>query len=512
MKAVGGVCGVVLLRNDGAALLQWRDDKPTIQDPGIWVFPGGHAEPGEKLHAAAKREFQEETCYRCDDLRFLVSFSAEDLGYPGEYDIVFFWTCFDGAQEVKCCEGQDLQFIARDAVSLLPTRDYLPHVWDMAIAARNTMIDNELSHRTITGIGRYKDLHIEGHTSETVLALYRRMLCLRSTEEALIAEYHPADEMRCPIHFCVGQEAIPAALSLLLRPDDMLFSHHRSHGYYFAKGAPMRELFAEIYGKATGANGGRAGSQDISHSDSRFYSGAILAGAVSIAVGAAFAFKYRKSKQISVSGFGEGATDEGAFWEAMNYAGKQQLPILFIIENNRYATFSDQLNRQASDNICERVRTFGVRAKRIFGNDVIKVYDTLSAEIKALREGRGPSLVEAYTYRWNSHVGPEDDNVNAYRTVEEISFWKANCPIDLLEEKLRQAPYWSDEIKTQMEDEIRSEIAANFQFAKESPFPKNIGWHDANWSASSPLADSLLTEAEGIVFDHTQVEARLGPY
>src|ERR1022692_3775793 len=348
------------------------------------------------------------------------------------------------------------------------------------------MTDAELTHKTITNIGRYKDLRIEGHSKETVLALYRQMLRLRCTEKALIDEYHPADEMRCPIHFCIGQEAVPAALSLLAGRQDLLFSHHRSHGYYFAKGAPMRELFAEIYGKETGANGGRAGSQDISHTDSGFYSGAILAGAVGIAVGAAFGFKYRRSKQISISGFGEGATDEGAFWEAMNYAGKQQLPILFVIENNRYATFSDQLKRQAADNICERVRTFGVRATRIFGNDVVKVYDTLRAEIEALRQGDGPSLVEAYTYRWNSHVGPEDDGVNNYRPAAEMSFWKENCPIKLLEEKLRDAAQLTDALKDRMVADIAAEIAENFRFAQESPFPADINWEDANWTSASP--------------------------
>jgi len=114
MISGGTVCGVVLIRDDGAALLQLRDDKPDIQDPGIWVFPGGHADPGEEAVDAAKREFLEETCYQVEDLRFLVSYSA---------------------QQVKCCEGQDLQFIARDAVSLLQTRSYLPGVWDLAIAA-----------------------------------------------------------------------------------------------------------------------------------------------------------------------------------------------------------------------------------------------------------------------------------------------------------------------------------------------------------------------------------------
>jgi pyruvate dehydrogenase E1 component alpha subunit len=373
-------------------------------------------------------------------------------------------------------------------------------------------MNTELSHGTITSIGRYREMQVAHLDRQTLLKLYRQMLRLRKTELALHEEYHPADEMRCPIHFCIGQEAIPSALSLLVRSDDYLFSHHRSHGYYFAKGAPMEELFAEIYGKATGANGGRAGSQDISHSSSKFYSGAILAGAVSIAVGAAFAFRHRKSTQVSIAGFGEGATDEGAVWEAMNYAGKQRLPILFVIENNRYATFSDQLKRQASDNICDRVRPFGVRATRIFGNDVVKAYDVLGGEIAAIRDGAGPALVEAYTFRWNSHVGPEDDSANNYRTDEEMAFWKRNCPVELLEERLRLAGYLTDEAKARMESEISAEIAANFRFAKDSPFPSSIDWQDANWSTSSPLADQLLTEIEGNIFDPNQAEAKLGPY
>src|SRR5689334_3546643 len=113
-----------------------------------------------------------------------------------------------------------------------------------------------LSHRTIVQMGHYRSLSLEGVDRQVALRLYHQMLRLRRTEEALHAEYHPAEEMRCPIHFCIGQEAIPAALSLLVQPDDFMFSHHRSHGYYFAKGSPLRELFAEIYGRETGADGG----------------------------------------------------------------------------------------------------------------------------------------------------------------------------------------------------------------------------------------------------------------
>jgi 8-oxo-dGTP pyrophosphatase MutT (NUDIX family) len=129
------VCGVVLLRSDGAALLQLRDDEPSIADPGIWVFPGGHVEPGESLEAAAVREFLEETRYRCDQLHELVRLSAKDIGYASDFCFAFFWCCFDGRQEIVCCEGQDLRFIQRDAAESLAKRDYLLRVWDMALAA-----------------------------------------------------------------------------------------------------------------------------------------------------------------------------------------------------------------------------------------------------------------------------------------------------------------------------------------------------------------------------------------
>jgi TPP-dependent pyruvate/acetoin dehydrogenase alpha subunit len=362
-------------------------------------------------------------------------------------------------------------------------------------------------------MGRYPGPDLAGVPADTLLRLYHQMLRLRRMEEAMHREYHPADEMRCPIHFCIGQEAVPAALSLLTRADDYVFSHHRSHGYYFAKNSPLRELFAEIYGKATGASGGKAGSQDISHAETHFYSGAILAGAVSIAVGAAFGFKYRGTRQVSISGFGEGCTDEGAFWEAMNYAGKQRLPVLFVCENNRYATFSDQLKRQAQDNIAERVRAFGVRATSIFGNDTVLAYRTLGAEIERLRAGDGPALVEAYTYRWNSHVGPEDDGANAYRTAEEMAFWKAHCPVALLGARLREAGHLTEALAAQYEQEVADEVAANFKFAKESPFPADTNWRRMNYDDTTPEADRLLgSAAAGGAFDQYQAEAKLGPY
>ena len=373
--------------------------------------------------------------------------------------------------------------------------------------------DDRLSHQTIQTGGDYIGVDLTQVGPETGFRMWTQMSRLRMVEQALHEEYHPADEMRCPIHFCIGQESIPAALSLLLKSTDYLFSHHRSHGYYFAKGSPLRELFAEIYGKETGANGGKAGSQDISHHATRFYSGAILSGAVAIAAGVATGLKIRKSKEISVAGFGEGATDEGAFWETLNYVGKEKLPLLLVCENNRYATYSDQLKRQSLDNISERVRPFGIRSVKIFGNDCPIAYQTLAEGIEGIRAGEGPLLVEAYTFRWNSHVGPEDDGKNAYRTNQEMEFWKRNCPIRLLENALKAANFWDEKAALSAKEAIQKEIEECFRFAKESPFPSGVCWQEVNWADQSPLADQLLKEEEqASLFDQNQSDAKLGPY
>ena len=129
------VCGVVLLRSDGAALMQLRDEKPGINDPGLWCFPGGHCEPGEAHSVCASREFFEETRYRCTDLRHLVTFAAAEIGYRGEYEISFFLEPFDGVQQWDCCEGQDLRFVRRQEAGVLPMREYVTRVWDLAMAA-----------------------------------------------------------------------------------------------------------------------------------------------------------------------------------------------------------------------------------------------------------------------------------------------------------------------------------------------------------------------------------------
>ena len=371
---------------------------------------------------------------------------------------------------------------------------------------------NCLNHETILKRGRYKNLSLDSLDAKQVRDLYCFMMHLRKSEEELIDEYHPADEMRCPVHFCIGQEAVPAALSLLIDADDFLFSHHRSHGYLLAKGAPLKALFAELYGRETGANGGKAGSQDISMPSLNFYAGAILSGSVAISVGVGFGFQLKGRRDVVVTGFGEGATDEGVFWEAINYAALRKLPIVFLCENNLYATYSHQLKRHVADNISQRVTAFGVQTRTLFGNDVIAVYSAIEEGMQHARSGKGPFFIEAYAYRWNSHVGPEDDSFAEYRSQTEIDFWKANCPIALLEEQMFTDNLLDEAQKKAIIKKIEAEIAEAFEYAKNSPFPTVSDWEESNSCKSSPLADRLLKEIEAVDFNHFQEDALPGPY
>jgi len=516
---------VVLLRSDGAALMQLRDNKPGLPRANMWVIPGGHQDPGEECLPAARRELKEETDYDCPDLCYLATIDDTNDVTGQTYKLTVFWARYDGRQQVRCLEGRELRFLPRREAGGMNMPEVVVQAWDLALRASTAKVcpllncnESEIEVMTtitheglLRGEGCTKpDLH--GFNQELAYKLYRSMMRLRRMEMALYKEYHPADEMRCPVHFCIGQEAVSASLSHLLGAKDYVFSHHRSHGYFMGKNAPMKALFAELYGRETGANGGRAGSQDISYADVNFFSGAILAGAVAIATGAAFGERYRGTTNIAVTGFGEACTDEGVFWEAISFARLNQLPVVFVCENNRYSTFSPQLDRQVSDNLAERVAAFGMDSVSIFGNDVVTVYKTLEKAVAKARAGKGPTFVQAYTYRWNGHVGATGDETQGYRTPEEVDYWKAMCPIKLLEEAFASTASLSDTQKSQWIAAIDHEISEAFAYAKSSPFPSEPDWHYLNYSTSTPEADRLLVDVEGGGFNQYQAEAVPGPY
>jgi pyruvate dehydrogenase E1 component alpha subunit len=372
----------------------------------------------------------------------------------------------------------------------------------------------DINHKSIMAMGRYRGLSIAEIEPQLLKDMYRFMLRLRRCQEEIANRYHPADQMRCPVHFCIGEEAMPAALSFLISRDDYLFSHHRSHGYYLAKGGAMTGLIAELHGRETGTNGGMAGSQEISSPDLNFYSVAIISGMLATAVGAGLGLTLKKRNQIAFAVFGDAATEEGVFWESINYAALKRLPVVFICENNGYSTYSPQRKRQPEIEIHSRVKSFGIRTHALFGNDVAAAYSLMKDAIDRVHSGEGPVFLELYTYRWKGHVGPEDDDYIGYRPSHELEFWKNNCPILLLEEQMFSSGLMTENYKRNILNDINAELSKAFDYAQRSPFPvEPADWRGVNYSNSTPVADEVLRDLErSNVFNPNQEDALPGPY
>lgn len=325
-----------------------------------------------------------------------------------------------------------------------------------------------------------------------------------------MAEYHPADEMRCPMHFCVGQEAMPAALSQVLRRSDVLMSHYRSHGYYLAKGAPLDAMVAEFYGKATGANSGVAGSMELGSHEHNFYSGAIVGGSLFIPFGAAFSQKYRGADDISVSVIGDGVFDEGVTYEIFNLAALHRLPLLIICENNKYAAHTPLERRQAVTLLAERAAVFGLPIVKLDGNDPVLLLHTLERLVPNIRAGTGPHFIEIETYRFCGHVGPGTDEEMGYRPADEVERWKSRDPVLRMRRELA-ATESRDELAP-LERQIEADIHAAIAAAKRADFADMRGILAHNWSGEYASVVDRFTSGAKPVFHGGQSEARPGPF
>ncbi len=304
-----------------------------------------------------------------------------------------------------------------------------------------------------------------------LIDIYSTMLKIRLFEERIIQLY-PQQQMRTPVHLCIGQEAIAAAVCHNLVREDYLFTTHRCHGHCIAKGMSLSALMAELYGKKTGCCRGKGGSMHLIDPDIGILAtSAIVAGGIPLAVGAALSLKFRKSKNIAVTFFGDGAVDEGAFFESLNFAALKKLPILFVCENNFYATNSPQRARQPLDNIFKKGQIFGIRGFRCDGNDAVKIWNLSRRLIDKIRRGSGPYLLECRTYRWKGHVGPDCDVEKGCRPKYEFNSWIKKCPIKRLEGFLLKEKALTQEKIENLRRQLQEEIIAAEGFAKNSPFP-----------------------------------------
>lgn len=315
------------------------------------------------------------------------------------------------------------------------------------------------------------------YQAKALLGLYKSMLLIRKAEEK-IARLYPEQEMRCPTHLCIGQEAVSAGVCLNLAKDDCVFSNHRAHGHYLAKGGSLKGMMAELYGKATGCSGGRGGSMHLIDLPVNFIAATpLVAGTIPVAVGTAFAFKAQNKPNIAVAFFGDAAVEEGTFHEAMNFASLHKLPVLFVCENNLYACQTHLRDRQPSRELGKLAEGHAVHAYRADGNDAIAVYETTKKAVAGIKSGNGPAFIEFLTYRWLEHCGPNEDKDLGYRSEKEIMEWVAKCPIKRLKKAMLDEKAASEEELERIDSEVTRQVEEAVAFAKESPFPEKHTLH-----------------------------------
>jgi len=307
---------------------------------------------------------------------------------------------------------------------------------------------------------------------EKLLLMYRNMLRIRRFEERL-AEESARGNIPGLLHLYVGEEAVAVGACSALRKDDYITSTHRGHGHCIAKGGDLRKMMAELFAKETGYCKGRGGSMHIAAPDIGIVGCSAIAGAgIPIAAGVGLSSKLRKTDQVCVSFFGDGASNTGAFHEGMNLAALWQLPVVYVLENNLYAISTPALKSSKLKNISDRAAAYGMPAAVADGMDGLSVYEAVWQAVERARRGEGPTLVECKTYRFRGHHEGDPKRGETYRTKQEMDEWEKRDCIPRLGEKL-----FKDRKATQAEldainQEVMKEIDDAVAFAKESPSPK----------------------------------------
>jgi pyruvate dehydrogenase E1 component alpha subunit len=298
-------------------------------------------------------------------------------------------------------------------------------------------------------------------------------MCLIRKVQLKIEELYHLDEMKTPVHLSIGQEAISTGVCSALRKDDYVFSNHRSHGHYLAKGGDLKAMIAELYCRETGCSGGRGGSMHlVDTSVGLMGSSSIVAGGIPLAVGAALSSKLSGINRIAVAFFGDGAVDEGVLYESVNFALLRKLPVLFVCENNFYSVCSPTKNRHSADNIYQRFSGMGLPGYRVDGTDVVAVYQLTKKLVQAARIGEGPAFMECRAYRWRGHAGAGSDVKMGYRAQEEIDQWLKLCPLDSYEKRLTCSGMINQKQIDDVNSQIRNQVEEAFRYARESPLPE----------------------------------------
>lgn len=304
--------------------------------------------------------------------------------------------------------------------------------------------------------------------SKLNLDLYKKLYLIRRAEKA-ICEHYPEDEMKTPMHMSMGEEAIVVGVCQALKAEDQVFGTYRSHALYLAKAGETDKFFAEMYGKVTGGAKGKAGSMHLSFLAAGFMgASAIVAGNIPVAVGAAFANKFKKNNKIVAVFFGDGAIDEGNFWESLNVACLMKLPILFICEDNGFAVYTPIHKRHGYKSITEIVSKYNCNVFREETTDAEVIYELSRKAINLAESTQTPSFLHLKYYRYLDHIGVNEDFDAGYRSKKEFEKWYKKDPIDLQRKKLLKIGIKEEELK-KLEKEIDNQLENSIALAKKAP-------------------------------------------
>ncbi len=303
-----------------------------------------------------------------------------------------------------------------------------------------------------------------------------KLIFIRKVEE-FIAEIYQEQKIRCPVHLSIGHEAVAVGVCNHLDKEDKIFSYHRSHAHYFAKGGELREFFAELMGKSTGCSKGQGGSMHLSFPEKGFMGAtSIVAGTIPVAVGLSYAQKLKKQDNVCACFFGDGAVEEGVFWESLNLASKFELPILFCLENNNMACYTNIETRRKRIKIKELCNVLDIKYSYFEnGWDLLDINKRMSEVISEMKDTKRPHFCEFNVFRRFEHCGPEiDDHLN-YRSKEEIGEWDRKDPIAFIKKNCqfifkneKEFDVWFSDI----EKEINNTIRKAYEMANNDPWPE----------------------------------------
>jgi pyruvate dehydrogenase E1 component alpha subunit len=316
----------------------------------------------------------------------------------------------------------------------------------------------------------------------------RRMLRIRKFEEAALDIVRKGQGIAGSVHICIGQEAAIVGSCMALRNDDFMVGYHRSHGHPIAKGADLGPLMAELMGRQAGICHGKGGSMHLAD----FKVGslgetAIVGSGIPQAAGAAYGARVRGTDQVALSFFGDGAANIGSFHEGLNLAAAWQLGVIFVCENNMYAMSTALADTMASDSIAARAAAYNMPGVIVDGQDVVAVYEAVRAAVDRARDGGGPTLVEAQTYRYRDHA--EYGNVDlSHRAAEEIERWRARDPVGLLRARLQADGIEERELE-ELAEAVAREVRDAVQFARQSPMPDPGELFTDLWATPVPAAE-----------------------